>query len=55
MSGHVDWAQLEAIHQAGILPEAIEALPTMNYLENKAQHLLTLGQERLIEETKEQK
>lgn len=50
MSGHVDWAQLEAIHQAGILPEAIEALPTMNYLENKAQQLLTLSAEKMTEE-----
>jgi hypothetical protein len=46
MSGHVEWAQLEAIHQAGILPEALEAFPTMNYLENKAQHLLTIGLEK---------
>lgn len=52
MSGHVDWAQLEAIHQAGILPQAIEALPTMSYLENKAQELLTIEFQKQQEQEK---
>lgn len=43
----VNWAQFEAIHQAGIFPEAIEALPTMNYLENEQQNLLTQGYKRV--------
>jgi hypothetical protein len=30
--GGVDWAQLEAIYQVGVLPNALEAIPTMNQL-----------------------
>lgn len=30
--GGVDWAQLEAIYQAGVLPSALEQIPTMDHL-----------------------
>lgn len=30
--GGVDWAQLEAVYQAGIMEEALAAIPTMNHL-----------------------
>jgi hypothetical protein len=35
--GGVDWAQLEAVYQAGIMNEAIERIPTMDILQTPAQ------------------
>lgn len=47
MSGSIGWAQLEAVHQAGLLEEALQVLPTMNYLENKEKNLLTQGYKKV--------
>lgn len=35
--GGVDWAQLEAVYQAGIMQEALTAIPTFNQLEEPPQ------------------
>jgi hypothetical protein len=39
--GGVDWAQLEALYQADLLPDAITEMPTMVHLEGKPRTLLT--------------
>lgn len=39
--GGVDWAQLEALYQADLLPQAITEMPTMAHLEGKSNQLFT--------------
>ena len=37
--GGVDWAQLEALHQANIIEKALTEVPTMNLLKDDKNHL----------------